>query len=705
VAFGLVLLGDLLGRLRWARDLYSNEGILPNHNHLFNLRGKQEVWSLLHAFSTPGDAYFALALVLIVYVLFLIGYRTRVFHVLALMCLVSLTSRNILLEGAGNYAAIALLAFTAFLPCGSRFSLDSIRASMKRTDEKTAADLNDRTPPSAEAVESARLPGWSPATIAALAVLLQIAAIYACSALQQNGEAWRDGSALHYALHVHRWVSDLGARVRDAIPPGGLRTWTRALRGVEMAIPALLFVPALFRWTRTLAAALMLFHGLTLGLLFDFGLFGWSLVAAAALVLPGEAWDSLERRFREGRARTVIYDVDCGVCLWLARLLKRADLRGHLTFQGNDSISNVGDRSLASLGRAVSNVGDRSLASLGRAVDELLVRSASGSIERVSMPKEITAELVARTAVAVDRKGRVYTRGRAVTETLIALPFGWLALPLRLPGISHALDALYDVVAARRQRISVLMGKEACSIDDARPAGDEGDEAEADEGAPRSRPVAQPAPGTTDAVSPARRTVRLVLGSLRELAAAVVLASMLAQTATANPVPKAVTLPQTRLLAAVASWPRMLARWDLMAPEPPRETGMLVIDGQTRSQQAVDPMTGREPQPDLKARGPMGMGQPWADYVDRIRRKEWSEFQKAFREYLSKGGPAWPREPRETQITGYDAYWITVPIPPPGAAAAGEGTREKLFSHSRGGAGNLELNRLPLVKPGTRKQE
>ena len=106
VAFGLVLVCDLFGRWRWLRDFYSNEGVLPNHNHLFNLRETGQVWSFLHAFSSPGENAFAFACILLVYALFFVGWATRVFHVLALVCLVSLTGRNILLENAGNYAGV-----------------------------------------------------------------------------------------------------------------------------------------------------------------------------------------------------------------------------------------------------------------------------------------------------------------------------------------------------------------------------------------------------------------------------------------------------------------------------------------------------------------------------------------------------------------------------------------------------------------------
>ena len=57
--FRAVLLGDLFNRWRWAKELYSNDGVLPNPNHLFNLRDKGQVWSLLHSISSPGEADFA----------------------------------------------------------------------------------------------------------------------------------------------------------------------------------------------------------------------------------------------------------------------------------------------------------------------------------------------------------------------------------------------------------------------------------------------------------------------------------------------------------------------------------------------------------------------------------------------------------------------------------------------------------------------
>ncbi|MEO7330787.1 MAG: DCC1-like thiol-disulfide oxidoreductase family protein [Minicystis sp.] len=647
IAFALVLLGDLCARARWLKELYSNEGVLPNHNHLFNLRNTGQVWSLLHSFSSPGENAFAFVLIACAYLLFLVGWNTRVFHALSLLALVSLTARNILLENAGNYAAIALLFFTLFLPTGSRFSLDALRASLAARDEKRAKELNDRARPSESTVEQLRSPGWSPVSLAAFGTLAQLALIHLATALQQTG-SWKDGTALHYALNSERWVSGAGLFLRGQ-SPALLSALTHLLYAAGWAIPLLIFVPFVARWTRGLAIALGLIHGLTLGLFFTFGLYGWTLAAATALLVPTETWERFERTPRASRRRTVIYDTDCGVCLWICRLLLRLDLRGHLTFQGNDD------------------------------VEKVLRRNDKGKIEAADAPKELTAELVLGTVVVVDGAGRVTTKSHAVSQAIQALPLGFLVAPLmRLPGLSHLLDKLYDAIATRRQNLSLLMGKEACGI----PLPPE----EADK---RARAAVT--------VPPSTRTRRFFMGGLRELAALVLIASALAQTTKVNALPFRV--PQGGVLAAVAAWPRMMARWDVLTPEPPREDEVYVVDAQTRGGKSVDTLTGKEPIFDPGAMRGQGLGQLWNDYLTRSTQKEWVDFQKAFRDYLAKTGPRWDDKQGDEQVIGLDAYWIKQTIPPPGAERSADSiTKEKLFTHSRGGRLNLE-KAIPILRP------
>jgi predicted DCC family thiol-disulfide oxidoreductase YuxK len=662
LAFGLVLIGDLFRRFRHLKAFYSNEGVLPNHNHIFNLRETGQVWSVLHAFSSPGENEFAFWWILFFYVCFTIGWHTRAFHVVSLVCLVSLTARNVLLENAGNYAAIAILAFTAFLPLGSRFSLDSLRRSLDARDEKRAKDLNDRWKPGASAIQAARAPGWSATSLAALAVLVQIAVIYVASAMQQSGEAWRDGSAFHYALNSERLASAAGAAARSSLGPGALAAWTRAFHAAEWAIPALIFVPFAWRLTRGVAVGLALFHALTLGIFFSFGLYGWTLAAAAALLVPGETWDRVEGVPDPRRRRTMIYDADCGVCLWLSRLLKRLDLRGNLTFQGNDEL------------------------------EELWVRGKGLAAEKIAMPAAVTADLVQNTVIAVDPRGQVFTRASAVAEVVQALPLGWaIAWAMRLPGIVNLLNLLYDFIATRRQQISVAMGKAACGLE---PPPAEGD-AEA-EGAQGYRSAGSVGHDAIE-VAPATRALRFATGSIREVLVAVVFWAMLAQTTHANQLPWKIGQP--RALAAVAAWPRMLARWDVLAPEPPREDEVFAVDGQTRGGRSVDPITGLEPAFDPGAMRGTRVGQLWNDYLTRIHQREWFDFQRAFRDYLGKGGPALEGQTGDNQLVGLDAYWIKQRIPEPGKEREpGLSAREKIFTQSRGG--RLQMDKvLPLLKP------
>ncbi|MDI1477100.1 DCC1-like thiol-disulfide oxidoreductase family protein [Polyangium sp. y55x31] len=652
IAMALVLLGDLFRRWPWVRAFYSNEGVLPNHNHIFNLRDKGQVWSFLHAFSSVGENHVAFALILLVYLGFLLGWKARVFHALSLVCLVSLGSRNILLENQGNYAAVALLFFTLFLPLGSRFSVDALVRSFADRDEKTDADLNDRPRPTEAELSATRGPGWSPLSFAALAVTLQIVIILVASAAWHFAGPWRDGSGLYHALQVERWVSDFGARLQHA-PTGVLKGLSYLLLATECAVPLLVLVPVARRPLRGIAVALLVVYSLALGLLFSLGLYAWTLLAAAALLVPAESWDAFARRFTPSRARSVVYDEDCGVCLWLARLAKRLDAHHHLTFQGNGDLA------------------------------ALLRGKADGTIEKVDLPEGITEELVQNTIVVVDAKGTVFTRSHGIAEIVRALPLGRpLAFVMRLPGISNLLDLFYDAFAKRRADISVLLGMDACGV----PAPN--DEAESDAASPLDVPSAV-------------RAQRLLSGGLREAFVFVLFVAALAQAAKENPL--RFSIPQGKLLSAVVAWPRMMERWDVLAVNGAEE-GVFVIDGQNRKGASIDPLTGAPPAVDPAAFNARKLGQLWNDYLYRVRQREYEPFQKALRDYLSKGGPALEGRAPDEQLSGYDAYWVTYTIGKPGESPARvEKGREKLFTHSRGG--RLAIDRLPILKPDVRRQE
>jgi predicted DCC family thiol-disulfide oxidoreductase YuxK len=437
-------------------------------------------------------------------------------------------------------------------------------------------------------------------------------------------------------------------------PVGLVRGLSYVLLVAEWAVPVLVLIPVGRRITRGLATGLLAFYALVIGLFFSFGLYAWTLLAASFLLLPTETWETFEERFSPAKLRTVIYDVDCGICLWISRLCKRLDKRRELVFQGNDDI------------------------------EQLNRRTADMKLEKVQMPQAVTAELVQSSVVVVDAKGNVYTRSAAIAELIRVLPFGSpIAVFLRLPGISQIANVFYDAFAKRRTRVSELCGMNACGI----PLPEE--------------PNAEEENVATPEVPSALRTLRFFTGFVREGLVLALFVAVLAQAAKENPLP--FKLPQGPKLSAIVAWPRMLEKWNVL--DVSAEEGVLVIDGQTRKATSIDPLTGLEPAVEADKLNARRLGQLWNDYLARIRLRENEPFQRGFRDYLAKGGLALEGKPAEESLTGFDAYWIRYAIATPGQSPMRTITgRDKIFMHSRGG--RLGIDRMPLIKPDpTRRPE
>src|SRR5688572_18764946 len=131
ILLGVLLCVDLIRRWLHATDFYTNQGLLPNHFSLFRPLGR-DVFSIYHAFSTLPEVNVAFALSLAVFALFGLGYRTRLFHILSLLCITSLNARNLLVENGGTVVVNLICFWTLFFPLGRRLSLDSLITTLRR---------------------------------------------------------------------------------------------------------------------------------------------------------------------------------------------------------------------------------------------------------------------------------------------------------------------------------------------------------------------------------------------------------------------------------------------------------------------------------------------------------------------------------------------------------------------------------------------
>ncbi len=304
VLFGAVLLSDLARRWAELGLWYANSGLLPNHTLLWR-PPTSSMFSLFFTLSSVREAELGFVLCAVVYVMFMLGYRMRWVQVLTLLARVSLNSRLAVLENGGDMVMDLLCLLTLPLPLGARFSLDALAAT-----PEDPAPINDTHAP----VES----------VAVLALLLQFSAIYLFNASSKSGAAWRDGSAVYYALHQDKLVTWVGVWMREHLSMSAMHALTWSTLATEWCGFALIITPVFARQARLLAVCVMPFLHLGFALGLNLGGFSPAMISFYPLLLTAQHWQGLSRRFGP-RVRPIAAALEQRVRPWLrSRALPRS---------------------------------------------------------------------------------------------------------------------------------------------------------------------------------------------------------------------------------------------------------------------------------------------------------------------------------------------------------------------------------------------
>ncbi|HWZ87666.1 MAG TPA: hypothetical protein VNW92_02415, partial [Polyangiaceae bacterium] len=234
ILYGSLLIVDLLRRWVDLRFYYSNDGIMPNHFALFR-PGWRNVFSVFFAFSSFSEVNVAFLLALVCFVVFTLGYRTKLFHALSLLFITSLNARNLFVENGGTIVVNILGLWTLFLPLGRRFSIDAVLGSMRQRHEHDSSELNDRTQP--------RIPSAPFVSLAVLALLLQWSVIYFFNFVHKSGVGWRNHTAIYWFLEQNRIVTWLGVWARTHLPLAVFKVMTQGALLTEATLSFVLLIP------------------------------------------------------------------------------------------------------------------------------------------------------------------------------------------------------------------------------------------------------------------------------------------------------------------------------------------------------------------------------------------------------------------------------------------------------------------------------
>ncbi|HEY4118092.1 MAG TPA: HTTM domain-containing protein [Byssovorax sp.] len=324
VLLGFYLLCDLARRTPAWLDMFSDTGVLPTHVIL--RRPMADNVSLFHAFTTAPELWALWLVGLAAYGCLLVGYKTKVAQIASLVFVTSMNGRVLLIENGGYVVQNLLLLWTCFLPLGDRFSIDALAASMRRTRERTVEEIDARARDDDD--------GAPVVSLAVLAVLLQLTAVYFFNVVHKTGPAWRNGTAVHFVLYNDRMATPFVPLVRDHLPLGLVRFFTSATMAFEAALPLCLLSPIAVPWSRRAVVFMMCTLHIAFGATFTLGPFAWALCVFSTLMFTREDWElAIAAMRRPRRARVVLVDERRRASMWIARVLARLDRLELLTFR------------------------------------------------------------------------------------------------------------------------------------------------------------------------------------------------------------------------------------------------------------------------------------------------------------------------------------------------------------------------------------
>jgi hypothetical protein len=145
----------------------------------------QTGWFSVLTFSDdPGYFETCYVAALLIGVLFMLGWHTRIVSVLFAVAVVSFYSRNVLMSDGGDNLMVLMATYLMFTACGRRWSLDARRTGRTDPDggfrEFTATVLHN---------------------CALFVIMAQMCILYGAAGLYKvQGDTWGDGTALHYVL-------------------------------------------------------------------------------------------------------------------------------------------------------------------------------------------------------------------------------------------------------------------------------------------------------------------------------------------------------------------------------------------------------------------------------------------------------------------------------------------------------------------------
>ena len=590
MALGLVCFLDVLRRLPYIEVFYSSKGVAPNY-FMSEITGKysSKAFTLLSSLNSVGEITLFFYIIALFSFFLMIGYKTKISHVIVLIGILSIHNRLIILENGGDLVLNNFLIWSLFLPLGRRFSFDRMLSSLNIYEDKTPKSLNARKGTKVDEPSAY----WG---LAYFACLLQLSIIYIFNFFNKDGSTWEEGTSIFYFYHLDTFLTPFGNFIKEfgLMPVTLSKILTYMTMTFEILVPFLILAPLFSLWTRRFSFVVMVGFHIVIGISLYIGTFSWIMIAALILLISSKDMELLKAWLKKTSTGPyiVFYDSDCGFCHQTARIIKRMDLFDNLTWAGKDW---DGDRP-----KVLENLRDRTI------------------------------------VVWNQNSDKIYTRHIAFSRIISSLPFGFLdAWILRIPGISHLAGFIYDIIARNRGSISKFFGYSSCDISK------EYKESSLVEAAPLT-----PLNKVFTIIVESVKTVTVFILILATLQYAATKNDGFRDWMKDN----GYTPPKyNSKLNKISKQTRMIQKWNMFSPNTPRSYQWCIIEATLQDGSIIDLMTGEPPIYDKLSYNDtysqIDNSQFWRKYFSRVAKKNYKRYRPQFKKVmLSQSNPIKPRE-------------------------------------------------------------
>jgi hypothetical protein len=588
ILISLVLIADWL--LRWP-DLaifYTSSGVFPIASAP-SPGGGNFYFSPLDGATSLVTVRLIFLLGLLCYLFLLVGYRTKLFQFLSYLFFLSVCRRCFLISSGADLALKAVLTWALFLPLNRRFAVDVWRCAIDGNSGRRASPGH----PGENDV-------LSPPSLAALAIIVQIALIYFLAALDKSGDLWQNGTALYYALRTETFTTGFG-RIVSNQPIWLIMLLTWGTLWLEYSTPAFFLLPFWQPTLRRIAIlALCLMH-LGIFVTMQLGTFPFVMMAVLVLLLSPADWNALSKFARKwSQPVTVYYDANSGLSVLVRRISSVIDRGFNIQFINKSSALDV--------------------------------------------PHTLDAEQLQAALVCVNEFGQRTVGIQALASISRALPLPFCALSIfALRSSSGLRNALYKSIVRNSASISRYMGLDGRGAEES--------------GAKFPVGILTPPP-FQKLVNSFWKVVREATILLLLIAA---LASAYNRNLVSD---SGEQIKVPILLRALVEYPGVQQGWNLFAPNPPRVESWLVIDGAKADGKRIDPLTGDVPDfstPDeLKSQH---YDRYWRKYLTQVTQEKFANYRAALANYLfTSYQKDHAGEPQLSALDMYRVYYA-IPAP------------------------------------------